>query len=302
VLSLLPWLRFVYPAYRDRGLEANIAALADDPVRELARLPFYLLTGDPPGALSPLEERYNRGTPAAFRWAALALLGALTLAALPGARRKKWSKPARTPSDDWLITAALLTVLPAVVLLIVSLATVPILSARYLLVTLPALVLLLAGLADLGGKPGRVLVGVAAVWILASVGFSLRLHRVPSPARISADYIASQLQPTDLILVGGHIPTGWQLHWEWSRRLQRPERIHVLPSNQPSWLRNILPAEDLDQMPLQTAQRVWFVSLFTAQRERVRQQFEARDFGPVDTGVQDMQFVVLYQRQAGRVQ
>jgi hypothetical protein len=301
VLALIPWLLSVYPAYRDRGLEANVAALADDPVRELARLPFYLLTADPPGALSPLEERLQSTSPA-LRWGALALVAALMLAAVPGVRRKNWARAARTPHDDWMITAALLTVLPVAVMLLVSVVTIPILSARYLLVTLPPLILLLTALATLGGRVGYTLIGAAAIWILASVVWSIQLHRPPSPARVAASYIAEHLQPNDIVIAGRHIPIGWGLYWEWSRRLGRPERIHVLPSNQPAWLRNILPAEELEQMPLPSAERVWFVNLGSALREEVGQQIEARSFTRVETGVQDMQFVVLYQRQAGGVQ
>jgi hypothetical protein len=302
ILALLPWLSFVYPSYRDRGLEENIAALADDPVREIARLPFYFLTGDPPGALAPLEEYYNRGTPALWRWSALALFAALGIAAIPGLRQRNWTAPARTAEEEWLIMAALLTILPIVALFAVSILTMPVLSARYLLVTLPAFAILLTGLAMAGGKPSQVIGGLALIWILISAVHSLRLNRVPSPARISADFISRNLQPGDLIVAGRHVPIGWPLYWEWTRRLQRSEPLHVLPSNQPRWLRDILPAEELDQLPLASAKRVWFVNLGTPLRVEVAQQLMARGFAPAETGVQDMQFVALHVKQEGRVQ
>jgi hypothetical protein len=125
---------------------------------------------------------------------------------------------------------------------------------------------------------------------------------VPSPARISADFISRNLQPGDLFVAGRHVPIGWPLYWEWTRRLQRSEPLHILPSNQPLWLRNILPAEELDALPLDNARRVWFVNLGTPLRQEVAQKLLERGFAPAETGVQDMQFVALHVRQSGRVQ
>ena len=299
LLSLAPWIAYVYPTFRERGMTANIEALADDPTRELARMPFYFLMGDPPGAAAPVEEYYK--DPPRPRLLSLARRGALGLALVMAVtslfwlRRRPW-RSGRTSEDDWLITSLLLVVLPAAVLYGVSLATQPVVSARYLLVSLPSVMLLVAGLSRAGGRLGMVLGWGALAWILASAAFAARLNTRPAPPKAAAVWLNENLRPGDVIVAARHNPIGWQFHWEWTRRLGRTEQVHVLQSpNQPPWLRGILPGEEIAELPLAGVQRVWLLDAGARVRPEVEEGLAARGFAPGAAPVQDLHFVRLYE-------
>jgi hypothetical protein len=297
VLSLLLWVAIVYPVYRTRGLDANVEALADDPTREMARLPFYFLTGDPPGASSPLEDRYVLGTPSWMRWAAILLgLGLAGLAAPAILRRVRDREADRSPRDDWLLANFLLVTLPVLALYAVSLLTQPVLGARYLYCTLPALVLLIVELAGLGGLAGRAVLTAMMLWVALSAAYALRINRRPVPAHSAVAYLDQNLEPADLILIGHHSGLGWQFFWEWTRARHRTEPVHILPTVQPEWLRRIVPAETFDSIDFTAARRVWLVN----RRPNVRAEVETRlpplGFVLADSTVQDMHFLSLYSR------
>ncbi|MGH7553852.1 MAG: hypothetical protein ACREMQ_12575, partial [Longimicrobiales bacterium] len=61
VLALSPWVAFVSSTFLERGFRANVQSIHTDPTRAVFRLPFYFMSGEPPGGASPLEVYYARG-------------------------------------------------------------------------------------------------------------------------------------------------------------------------------------------------------------------------------------------------
>lgn len=302
MLAILPWVGFVLPVYQDRGIEANVGALADDPIRETARLPFYFLTGDPPGGGSPLETRYMQGDWSLLRRAALAVAAAFGLVALRGVLTRKPFVSLARDDDVRLVSNFLLVAVPAAVLLLVSVVSQPVMSARYLLVSLPAMLLLIAQLTAISGRPGRVMAAVVTVWVLVSAGYSLKLNLAPAFARESSRYLDTHLEQNDIIIAAHHWAIGWEYYWEWTRRLGRTEPVNILPGEQPEWLRDILPARDLDSLSLDTVQRIWLLSLRRVLTEDVTAELAGRGFERVespDSAVRNMQFLMLFVRTPG---
>jgi hypothetical protein len=298
IASLIPWIAYVYPVFQERGIQANVGAIAEDPTRALLRLPFFLLTGDSPGVASPLEEAYSVGIPRALPWAALLLFAGLIGAGLAGAvgRWKARSGP-RPRLDEWRLAALAMVVLPTIVLYGFSLAAEPVVTARYLLACLPAVWLLLVLAGDAGGRPGRWLLLAVTAWVVLSAGYVTRLHLPISAARAATNYLAVHRRDTDRVIAARHTAIGWQVHWEWTRRLGRTERIEILPSPQPEWLSGIVPARSLDEIDLAGASRVWYIDQGRRSAESFVEPMAQRGFVPEDHGAQDLPFLRLFVRQ-----
>jgi len=296
--TIVAWIAFVAPIYQTRGIEENVGALADDPIREAARLPFYFLTGDPPGGGSPLEHRYGQGDWSLPRRSALLLGIAFGIAGLAGVLRRKPFLNRERAVDQRLIQNFLLVSLPTGVLLLASLVGQPVLGARYLLICLPALVLLIAELTYLGGWPARGLAAVMAGWILFSAGFTLRLNRAPELAYHSARYLDAHIEQSDVMIAGHHWAIGWEFFWEWTRRMGRTEPIIILPTEQPEWLQDIVPARALDSLDLDGVRRVWFLSTRPGVTERVTTELGRRGFEiqTPDSTVRSLHFLLLFVR------
>ncbi|HSA54625.1 MAG TPA: hypothetical protein VLE53_02925 [Gemmatimonadaceae bacterium] len=262
-LALLPWANYVRGVYEERGIHENVQAIRDDPTRAVAKLPFYVLSGEDPGAGSPLGDWYRRwGIPATLKWGAVLLLAGLIGIPLAFRARDGPRQPTESgrESHEWFRVSAVLVATPLLVLYVFSLAFTPVVHARYLLVCLPAFWLFLATAARLSGPTGRVLFAATGVWVLASVGVALWFNRGPSPARSAADFLAMERRPPDVVVVDRLMPLGWQLTWEWRRRLGRREPLVVLslPWTQP-WWRDVIPTTPLETLRPDTAGRVWFL-------------------------------------------
>ena len=269
-LSLVPWILLVLPVYRERGVEANVKSIADDPLKATAKLPFYLLSGEAPGTESPLEELYiAHPIPSSLKWASLLLCvgimgfsyggrlgsrsGSLARTGGPvdgtGGEVSADAGRARNPdpsagggpessqadeggvrSPGWDLFAVILTAVPIGLLYLISMVWLPIVTARYLLGAVPAFWLMLVIHAHRGGWPGRLALGLVAAWMLASAGLAIRLNRPLGPARIAATRVAAEHQPGDLILIDRHNPLGWQFTWEWTRRLHEEGRLVIIDS------------------------------------------------------------------------
>lgn len=281
-LTLLPWVTYVRGVYEERGITENVVAISDDPTRAAAKLPFFVLSGEDPGAGSPLGDWYREwGIPATLKWAALLLLAGII--GLPLALRARVG-PRPLPDDErearrWFWVTGVLALTPVLVLYLFSLAFTPVVHARYLLVCLPALWLLLPTAAGLAGRPGRVLFAAAGVWILVSVGVAFRFNREPSLARSAAGFLAAERHPEDVIVVERLMPLGWQLTWEWTRRLGRREPLTVLslPWTQP-WWRDVIPTTSLEELSPDSARRVWFLRRRSVRDSAVAAHLRDRGF------------------------
>lgn len=274
VLALVPWIAYVSGVFAERGIEANVRAIRMDPTRAVAHLPFYFLTGEDPGGGSPLLRLYRDGVSGWLKWAAL--LPHLALLAL-GWRGLRPLWPLRREghrAESWIWTVLVLCAVPLALLYVFSLLMTPVVHARYLLVILPGYWLLLALLWQYGGRASRILIGGVFLWILASAGLAVALHRTPSAARQAAEVVAAELGDGDLILCDKHHPVGWQFYWEWTRRLGgRGDRVAILRSPMAAWLTSIVPGTELDSLNLKRIMRVWFVHGEDRQREALVREF-----------------------------
>jgi hypothetical protein len=237
-----------------------------------------------------------------LRRAALAVALAFGLVALRGVLTRKPFVSLARDDDVRLVSNFLLVAVPAAVLLLVSLVSQPVMSARYLLVGLPAMLLLIAQLTGISGRPGRVMAAIVTVWIMVSAGYSLKLNVAPAFARESSRYLDTHLEQNDIIIAAHHWAIGWEYYWEWTRRLGRTEPVNILPGEQPEWLRDILPARDLDSLSLDTVQRIWLLSLRRVLTEDVTAELAGRGFERVespDSAVRNMHFLMLFVRTPG---
>jgi hypothetical protein len=262
-IAVLPWFLFVRDVYADRGIDANVGWIKEDPTKAVVELPFFVLSGENPGAASPLGERYRtRGIPAALKWLALLLHVALFTFAMPRLLAAGPPHRARDKIVRSFWTAALFAAVPVAVLYLfsITIAPVPVVHARYLLVALPGYLLLVTLAARLGGPPARGALAGIAIWVLSSAGTALALNLEPSTARRGVALLNRELRPSDVVVVERAMPLGWEIDWEWTRRLRRQEPIVILTARgMPRWLRTIVPDVDLDQLDVRHAERVWFI-------------------------------------------
>lgn len=281
-LALLPWLVFVGDVYADRGFDANVGWIQDNPTKAVAELPFLVLSGEDPGADSPLGEKYRtRGIPAALKWLALLLHVALFTFATPRLLAAGPPHRARDEIARSFWTAALFAAVPVAVLYLFSITIAPVVHARYLLVALPGYLLLVTVAARLGGQPARGVLAVIAIWVLGSAGTALALNLEPSAARRGVALLNRELCPSDVVVVERHMPLGWEIQWEWTRRLRRQEPIVILTVDwTPHWLGNIVPGVDLDKLDVRHAERVWFIHRDHRRVQEFRAHLAEQGFEP----------------------
>jgi hypothetical protein len=337
-LSLVPWVLLVLPVYRERGVEANVKSIADDPVKATAKLPFYFLSGEPPGTESPLEELYiAHPVPSSLKWSSLLLCVGIMgfsygsrLVRRPGSGGPSGGSATRDrgllaatgdppvgsdaeashpvtagtvdggASPGWERISVVLAAVPIGLLCLVSVIWLPIVTARYLLGMVPAMWLMLVIHGHRGGWPGRLALGLVAAWMLASAGLAIRLNRPMAPARIAATRVAAEHQAGDLILIDRHNPLGWQFTWEWTRRLGRDEMPVIIDSpNRPEWLKGLLPGPMLDTFDPAGAPRVWFVHWVPGLRDRIGDRLTGFGYRETEYGEPDVAVLSLFVRESG---
>ncbi len=299
ILALMPWVLYVSPVLADRGIAANVAAIHTDPTRAIAALPFYLLSGEAAGAASPLEEYYRRGVSPWLKWGALVLNIAILGCALRGIRSHSTRRLSTIRDPPWLASAALLVAVPVATLYAFSLIFEPVVHLRYLIAATPAYWLLLVQLAERGGRPAWLAVSAMALWMAGSIIVVLMLHRDPSVARRGVDRVAEQLASTDVIVVDDYMPLGFQVYWEWTRRLRRAEPVHVLLTAEVvPWARSMLPSGSLDEIDFGSAQRVWLFRDGRRHLPRITEYLAARGFRRVDEQGEPTRSLVLFEKDA----
>jgi hypothetical protein len=258
-LALLPWIAYVFPVYQSRGIEANVIAIRKNPTIVLGELPFFFLSGEDPGGGTPLPPLHAQALRPTLKIAA----GVLHLMLLFLAGRKiyqLWSLPRR--GEDmarWFWISVLLCGTPITLLYGFSLGLTPVLHARYVLVGLTGYWSLLVFLGYFNGRASKmILIGIFLPWVLASILLTLKQNMTPSPARQGTLLVAREMRDSDLILCDKHMPLGWQVYWEWTRRLGRSGHVEILPSRMATWLQSILPWKELDRLDLEGVDRIWF--------------------------------------------
>jgi hypothetical protein len=257
--SLLGWIAWTAPVIAERGLEANLSACYSPPWRALARLPFFFLSGE--GHLAGAESRDTVLHGPALRWtltwaARLLLLALVAFAGKELSRRVR----ARLRGEAGDLTLALLALagVPVATLLVVSLVSYPILSYRYLLVVSPMVCLALAGLAAAGGRAGKAVLAAAVLpWFAVSAGAGIAQHAGPDALRAGLDRMAREHRAGDLILADSAMPYGYQVGWEWSRRLGRSEPVVTVRRPTLPYLEARWPGAAVDALPLADARRIW---------------------------------------------
>ena len=257
-LCFLPWVLYVLPVYLTRGIDANVGWIVKKPLQALGELPFTFLTGEDPGAAS-VDTRVE---PQILRQVlkGSALLLNLALLMVAGGKLAAFWPPRREDSSEkrWFWICVFLVGIPIAGLLTISAIRRPLFHPRYLLFTLPAYWLLLTLVGLRGGRAGRVLLlGVILPWTLVTIGVSLAKNLSPSVARAGTLHIAQAWQDSDLILSEKPIPIGFQVYWEWTRRLKQTGRFEVLDAPMLEHLRTVLPGKELASIDLAGVQRIW---------------------------------------------
>ncbi len=278
-LAFLPWLLYVLPVYLSRGIEANVIAIRKDPLLALLQLPFFFLLGEDPGGGTPLTLLHTSELrPALMVGAGLIHLLLLVLA-WRGIRRFWPLRPDRQDARRWFWITALLLGIPVGLLYIFSVLFTPALHARYLLLVWPGYWLLVALLGELGGRAGRAtLTYVFLPLVLVSIGLILKQNMTPSLARQGTMLVAREMRHSDLILCDKHMPLGWQVYWEWTRRLGRSGQIEILSSRMPAGLTSLPPGRSLEELDLERIGRVWFFYSNTKRVQSVMQFLLAHGF------------------------
>jgi hypothetical protein len=279
-LALLPWIAYVLPVYQTRGLTENIRALSPHPTRALAELPFFFLAGEDPGGAAPVPPLHAPSLRLGLPLAAVLLHGVLGFFAWPKiCQAWRLARQGQTPTL-WLWSAVLLCGVPPLTLYAVSLAAAPVIHARYMLVGLPGYALFLGFVVHYAGGAGKVLLrGIILPWVVLSIVLTVAQAHGQSPLHHATDVVARELRDTDLILCERHMPLGWQVYWEWTRRLGRTEPLTVLWSPiTPEWLTSTLPAQRLEQLDLTGVARIWLFSLGPLLQKQLLEFLRAQGF------------------------
>jgi hypothetical protein len=297
VLALVPWIAFVSSTFFERGIGGNVGWIGTDPTRAVFQLPFYFLTGEPPGGASPLEERYARGISPLWKWGALVLNGLLVAFATLWPRVTRKTHATEPSSVRWIVIASLFVGIPIGLLYLFSLASEPVVHPRYLLIVTPAYWLLLTLLGQRGGLPGRVTLVVVAVWMVGSVLVVGGLHQRPGLARSGTDRVAAEIRVADIVVVDDYMPLGFQVYWEWTRRLKRNERINVLLTDEVlPYTRGMLPGTNLNEIELQGVQRVWLFREGPRHLPRIAEYLAGNGFRQLEEHGEGTRSLVLFAR------
>lgn len=260
VLALAPWLAYVYPVFAGRGISANIQAIQGRPTAVLGRLPFYVLSGFDAGGGSPPLPMHSEALIQPAKWAAILLHVLLVAAALSLISGRSKSKGAG--QNDLMSSIGIMMSIcigPVVVLYAFSMLFIQVLHPRYLTVLFPVYCLLLALLGRAGGRPGRfVLTGLILPWLVVISGATLVQHVSRVSLEAGTSLVANERAATDIVLCNRHMPVGFQVLWDWTRRLQRADRVHVLSSPTHPWVEMHFPGTPLDDLNLDGVNRVWF--------------------------------------------
>ena len=273
-IIFLPWALYVFPVYQARGLDANLPWVAKDLRVAIARMPFGLM-GRPLPFFAPQVRT----------WLVL-LADALHLLLLVVAWRsiqRMWPPRAGQPDTTrWFWTVTLLAVIPIVLLFAFSVAVRPALQERFVYGVLPAYWLLVVLLSELGGRMGRVvLLGLVVPWAVSVVGTDVVLEQRwrPRPVRLATRILEGELGRADLVVCEG-AALGNQFYWEWTRRVQRPARIRVLPPRPTNAWLSVLPQSELATEDLRGMDRVWLLSQTEAKRRAVAEFLAVQGFEP----------------------
>jgi hypothetical protein len=277
-LAMLPWLIYVFSAYRSRRLTQPVAGHA---LRGLAESPLIFI-GTPP---LPISGRL------------LAVAGCLLFLAMGLAARRalatSWQalKDKRNePDARWLATAFVLAGVPTFALILVSVALVPVIAisgnfefnARYVIGVVPSMWLALVLLGQSVGRGARALLYAGFLpWVLVSAAGTVAQSRIPSNARQAATVLAQEVRAKDLIVCDS-IAAGDQFDWEWRHRLGRSGRIAILKQEGDPFEFPGPPAIVLSSLDLRDTDRVWFFLApedpFAVDVSKVKAFFSARGY------------------------
>jgi hypothetical protein len=275
-LSLLPWVFAVLPGYKARGTaKEEFSWIEQNPHKAALQLPFFFLSGEVPGGGSVPNPLHDWPVSRPLMAAALVITAAIVFCAVVG-RGLKDSR------DSWLWLAGGIFVVPLFLLYLFSLFAAPAIHPRYLMVVVPAYWLLVVELTRLGGRLGRaILYGAVVPWVAVSIVLVAARNHADPPIRLNLNIVANNLRPSDLILCDRTMTAGWQVYWEWTRRLNKPDQVKVLPLfKTTTYNERIVPIQEMETLDLSQVRRVWFFYTPKEPPESVVQDLSARGFLP----------------------
>ena len=248
--AFLPWLLYVLPVYRSRGLEENVWWVNKSIRFEVADFFYGLMGGVYPVA------------PQARIWLTLGVVlvhAALLVLALYAVKRVGLPRRVAGQTNQWFWTSVVLTAFPFLLALGFSVTVVPSLHWRFLLGVFPTYWLLVTLIGQESGRAGRILLyGILLPWTLVMTGTSYVMREQPSGIRQAARMLADEPQPADRILCETQCAA---FYWEWTRWLGRSGRIERTTETQSAttWLQ-IVPKASLRVESFAGVARVWMLS------------------------------------------
>jgi hypothetical protein len=288
-LLFLPWVLYVIPIYRTRGLEPNLTWVHRNLISAVADFLGQLL------GVVELPASLSR-----FRIPALVALAVHLLLLLLAWKFRARLWPLRGDNENqrhWFWSSAVITAVPVAILLAFSVVVARAFEARFVLGVLPAYWLAVFLLCQLSGRAGWVLLlGVLLPWKLLSVGTGLYANWQPDWPRQATSAVAQQVRPADLLLTAD-TDSGNLIYWEWTRRLQRDARLETLPTlglNAANL--SVLNPVELEKLRLDGVSRIWLFYQRSDTRDPIVRFLATRGFAPRPDALPGVPSVLLLVR------
>jgi hypothetical protein len=144
---------------------------------------------------------------------------------------------------------------------------------------------------------GRALLyGIFLPWVLVCAGISLVQSMDGFPARQGVEVLETGLKEHDLILTDGRV--GAMIYWEWSRRMGRSEKIHVVKAASQTWFLPDLHPINIENLNFKGIDRVWF--FFSPEgklKDSLTKHLSELGFKPLKDLSKSVPFLLVFSRQ-----
>jgi hypothetical protein len=174
---------------------------------------------------------------------------------------------------------ALMCAAPILVLYAFSAIVIHAFHPRYMTALFPAYCLLIAGLVTRDNRIGRLLlVGVLMPWMLFTGTSTMARYLQRPTLRTGVDLVARERVESDLVICDRWQPLGYQVVWDWTRRLKRPDPPTVIDAAAVVWIRPLFPGTALESLPIETTPRIWLFRSRGRSSDRMAEEVRSRGF------------------------
>ena len=300
-LSLIPWTTYVYPVFAERGIEQNVSGVPGYPTSMLARMPYFFLIAMDPGGGSPEFALLDQDQTRSLWWMVLVphlMLAWFSRELLAKVFRRSGSLGRTVESTGTMLAVF---VAPPSVLFLFSVFVTHVFRPRYLLVIFPFYCLLLTILAFAGAKRGKATLALGVVPLMAlGTGLAAINHVKRPQLTLGTEMVARSLSANDLILSEQNMPLGYQVLWDWTRRLGRTERVNAFARFSgpgPERLRRYFPEIAAHDRDFEGIERIWYFHR-AENEEWADRYFEKNGYEKEREPVVDWYHLAVYRRRA----